>query len=334
MSDLRRRHHTVARTLLQGFADGQRVRMIRRDGLDREVSIRDAAVGFDFYLFDSSDGKSDAVERWLDRHVESPAGPVLRRLRNGDAPTRSDVPTLARFAAASLLRTAELRRLMHHVDDHTAPLIVAQLMWQQHQVRVQDLTAAEIAWWLRLAREVWQNLEHDPSEVQRSQLRTMVRVWNRLRHTLEGWTWSISSCSRPLFFTADTPVVTLPADPAGFRGLLPPGCTVVLPLSPTRLLIAEEHPLAVIDAVTPVLASKVCTALAGQAHTALYCHPKVPLPGDLRASAQPAALPAPNVSVRHAEPGTSPTFPGSHPQVDDAAAADLLDLLGATDEVQ
>lgn len=334
MSNLKHHHHTVARVLLKGFARGKRVRMVRRDGLDREVSVTDAAVGSDFYIFERDGERSDAVEDFFAKQIESQVGTILPRLRGGGQPTDADAPVLARFVAASLLRTAGARHLMDQIDAHTGPLLVLQEAWKREGMTVDDLTEVEVSRWLRIAVDRWSEVEKEQDEVQRSRLRTMIRQCDLFSQRLEGWSWSVLTAEQPVLITADAPVTTYRSDPGRLLPLIPPGSPMLLPLSPTSLLVAEKHPLGRGKVLTRDLARLVNVALARQAHAAVFCHPDVPLPEEVRLLPQPPALAAPAITVGPSEPGTPPTFPARYPEVGDLTAAVLLEALDALDEVQ
>jgi hypothetical protein len=101
----RKRHHTVTRALLEGFAERGQVITRCRTGREFPQSTRNATVVADFYSFDYEGSPDDAVEGWLAAHVESDFTRLLRGLRRGEQPTPGMRPTIARFLAAAIVRT-------------------------------------------------------------------------------------------------------------------------------------------------------------------------------------------------------------------------------------
>ena len=82
----RKRHHTVTRALLEGFAQGGTVTQRVRRGHEFGQSINNAAVVADFYSFDSQGIPDDAMEGWLAEVIEADFTALLPDLREGKQP--------------------------------------------------------------------------------------------------------------------------------------------------------------------------------------------------------------------------------------------------------
>lgn len=64
------------------------------------------------------------VEEWLQRHVEDPGAPALRRVLGGGwPPGEADRSVVATYVAFQLLRTPLIREYMLQIDRVTAPLL-------------------------------------------------------------------------------------------------------------------------------------------------------------------------------------------------------------------
>ena len=86
MAQVKKRQHTVPRTLLKGFADAKGLVAIRQrsGGKAVRININNATVESFFYSFAGPSGElRNEVEEWLDEYAEGPVTPVLERLREG-----------------------------------------------------------------------------------------------------------------------------------------------------------------------------------------------------------------------------------------------------------
>lgn len=122
MGELARRHHTVPRFYLDGFARGEHVGVVELPGARRFVtSTRNAATETDFYMLTDEDGvKTDVFEKALS-DLEGKAAGVLRAIASGHWPLeRGDRETLAEFVAVQHLRGPNLRRGMAQVQSAMA----------------------------------------------------------------------------------------------------------------------------------------------------------------------------------------------------------------------
>ncbi|MGY1810653.1 DUF4238 domain-containing protein [Blastococcus sp. SYSU D00669] len=337
MADKLKTHqHTVPRTLLRGFCDEREfVTMRRRDGLVREIPISNATVRRRFYTFDDSSGQpSNAVEDWLSEQVESRAGPVLQRLREGQQPTPEDRPALARLAVAGLLRTATVASYLEQMDRHLGPFLLVHGVFVRHEVDPASLSPTDIELLQAAATDAWQRVTRDDPA---ARLRTMVRKFDELVLEVTDWVWSLQVSPDKVLITSDAPVVTFTPASAGWHGVLPSGSPLMLPVSPRHLLYAEKHPLPGVSdcSLDAPLAKVVNEVLAREADDAVFTHPAMDWPLDLVLAPTPPTLPTPTVTWGRPTSAAEPrTFPATYPPVQDASVRAVLRELGAEDEVQ
>lgn len=320
--------HTVPRLYLKGFADADGFLLRRtRSGLDDRVHINVATVHRDFYNFTTEDGEeSDAVERWLGRDVENRAAGALRHVRAGNAPSPKQIPSLARFVVAQLLRTATNAARMEQIDRHLRPFLVMQSAMSKYGVDPGALSPETLDAIRHAAEQAWEQTDQRGPE---SRLRTMVRKFEELSDLLAKWSWSLLSSPRPVLITGDSPAVTVDLS-AGWQGILPPGSPVHLPVSPRHLLVAEKHPLGTSGPLSPGLVKLVNSAIAREAHEAVFASPKSGWPLDLSLPQITPALSAPTVTWSSGS-GDGAATALVYPDVHSPDIRDLLRALGAQD---
>lgn len=106
-----RRHHTVPRFYLDGFASDRRIGTVRLPGKTRFVqSTLNASAHTDFYSIPNAVGGPDVVERTLAR-LEGDTARVFERLKDSEWPLdRVSRETVATFLAVQFLRGPNRRR--------------------------------------------------------------------------------------------------------------------------------------------------------------------------------------------------------------------------------
>jgi hypothetical protein len=136
MSKRRRRHHTVPRFHLRGFASeaDMLVQLDVSTGQRRDVSVTDAAVIRDFYTVVLPDGsRSDA---WEECDVEDQVAPALKRAIHEPtfSLTDDDRGHLALWIALQYLRGPDNRRQMAEIASFTvrAQVGMGGLAYLQH----------------------------------------------------------------------------------------------------------------------------------------------------------------------------------------------------------
>ncbi len=330
--NVKRRHHTTPRVYLRGFAERDRVSIRTRSGVEREVHIADATVRKNFYNFRTSKGvESSAVEKWLDRSVENPAGPVFERLRRGLPVTERDRPVLAKFAVSQLLRTPTTAAMLDHIDGHIGPMLVVQAVLPRHDIDPTTMPQRELEAITEIALRAWE--EQTGRDQRRSQLRTIMRKVDELTDQLAAWTWVVLEAADHVLITSDAPVATFHNPDGSWAGIIPPGSPVYLPLSPRHLRVGERHALAASPGLQPGLADMVNKVVARQAADMIIKAPLQSWPTDLVLLPQPSPLPTPTITWRRGS-GDDPTFPAKFPDVLAPNIRAVLDQLEATDVVQ
>ena len=329
-----RRQHTVPKTLLRGFSDPKRcLAMKRRDGTDGVISLNNAAVRGDFYSYRDPDGTlSDAVETWLNEHVESPISEVLRRTRQGEQPSASDSWRLARFAASGLLRTATTRSYIEQLDRHLGPLLLLHRAIATMEIDPTPISPASLDRAYAAAAQAW-NRREKQSDADQSKLRTFLREFDNLSRKMSTWSWSLHTAREPSFITADAPVATFAPGDGGWHGILPEGSPVFIPISSYRLLVGEQHLLGV-GLVTTTLARMINTRLAREAYDAVFSDTRMRWPEYINLAPTPPTLPKPTITWSRSKSRGKPTFPATYPAVHDKSVRKLLDLLGAENVVE
>lgn len=334
MARLKKHQHTVTRTLLRGFCDSRgMVTMWRRNGLVRDVHINDAAVRKSFYRFHDDTGQSsDAVEDWLDKRVENPVGPVLKRIREGGQLSPADRPALSRFVVAGLLRTATVAAYMRQIDEHIGPILLASNALARQGMDPSLMNSRDLQAVREAAERVWGRLTRDDPK---SRLRTIARKFDELVLEVTDWTWTVEVAAEDRLIVSDAPVGTFQSDPVGWHGLLPAGSPLMVPISPRHLLIAEKNPVAPQQTATldPQLADLVNRRIAREADDAIFSRPGVSWPTGLVLARRSPALPAPTVTWSRSGSGRPPSFPTMYPAVDDESVRELLAALDAEDRV-
>jgi len=328
----RKRHHTVTRMLLEGFAERNQVVARTRGGRDYTQAITNATVVADFYSFDNEGRPDDAMEDWLAENVESAFHQLLPALRAGDQPTSTHRPSIARFVAVAALRTRTVRSYMEQIDQQTAGSAVLLKIAPELGWDLASMSQRTVRHLRALCQQAWNALPPRPDDAA-SRLRVVVRESHRLESALLRYVWSVATTEQPSFLIGDAPVTALSGREQGWGGVVPRGATVFLPLSPHALLLGEPHVFGhhfSADALVPT----VNQLTAREAFDAVYRHPKMAWPTPTGLGSQPPQLPTPSFRVSRPEPGTPPTFPYVYPTIDEEATHKLLDHLGAVDIVE
>ena len=326
------KQHTTPKTLLRGFVDTRsRLAMRRRDETDTLISVNKASVRSNFYSYTADGALVDDVEDWLNSAIETPVTPVLIRARQGGILTPADDAILARFAACGLLRTATTRSYLQQIGDHLGPVLVLHQHLVRRNIDPSTLSSAEWSSVEAAAEAEWRRLGK-PADADHADLRVFLREFDQLSARLEDWTWSVLTAAQACLITDDAPVAVLPSADDGWQGILPAGSPVFIPVSSSRLIIGEPHPIAGTDRLNLRLARAVNARLALEAYDAVFADPRSPWPVVPALAPARPTLPAPRVTWSRSS-GEDSTYPAVYPEVQDDAVRRLLDSLGATEVV-
>lgn len=227
-----------------------------------------SAVGYylDLYTKSMLGSEADEIERWLGREFETPAQPVLGRVRANDEMHAGDWEILVRFLACQIVRTpaffigmlpiwnrmmpAVLKSTFEHVRGELErakltggrpPLTDSSEFKEEFPLRVKredipERGVATITAEVLVGRQLWI-----------SSMRRMLTSTVRVLHT-HSWSVFHAGGDRP-FFTSDDPVVRLNYHSASRYdfggGWGSRGTEIFLPLSPRHLMytkIGERFP--------------------------------------------------------------------------------------------
>lgn len=284
MAQVKKRQHTVPRTLLKGFANPKgMVATRRRDGRGGvKANITDATVENFFYSFIGQKGeRRNDVEEWLDAYAEAPITPVLERLRGGHQPAPADLLDLAKFTATGLLRTASTRSYLTQIGAVIQRMLTPRMRTEEYLsepsrtgLTINTATEADKQMLDAYFTEACE-LSRTPEAERQEQLRIIIRKIPEYVDRLITWTWSVSTTSEPSFITGDSPVATVDAADDGYHGLMPAESPVMIPLSPTVVLIGEERRLGQ-PKVTNEFVSLVNQGIATQSYRAIFASLHMP----------------------------------------------------------
>ena len=329
MAKNKEHQHVVPKAYLRGFANADEEVSVRRRGEKQTklLHINNVAVRSGFYNFvDLAGQQTDTLENWFDTDIESPAAPVLKSLRAASGPFRggtADLVSLTRFVAAQLLRTPTVAAYMGDIDDHIRPIAYTMELLKQAGLSAADLTEAELDDWRQSGQRMAD--EHATSGDRESRLRTIMRKFVEFADELSARQWATLVSDDPLLITGDAPVATLNPTGVGWQGLLPPGAPVLMPLTPTRLLVGEEVALSGDVVLTPELARAVNDQIALNVDDALIKEPSAAWPSYLDLRPSRPRLPAPRITMTKSDAAPTPlVYP-----VTDPAVGQLLRKLGA-----
>jgi hypothetical protein len=234
------------------------------------------------------------------------------------------------FVAFQMVRGASFRRTQMEVASTAGPVHYAQRVISKLIETVDgfDPTDAEVA---QLASELRQRAPEEFTTIDPdSMMRNMVREAQRIKTLLPTMSWSLATSSTQLLVTSDTPVVT-----RGLSGefndgpqVLPEGFEVLVPVSPTRLLIISPLPSLVSSIeLTEDSARDVNERQVRGADELVLHHPSMVWPADLALRGTPPALPIPNVTIGRSKADQPPTEM-RWPDLPDAEISDVMKLLG------
>ncbi len=115
MSGKPKRHHTVPKFYLDGFADGRMIHSVNiQDGKEHNTNVVNATAESHFYRVPDHPTDPGAFEAALSK-TESVAAGILRSIDQGDWPLGpGDRLAFAQFMTLQFLRVPSHRRQMHH----------------------------------------------------------------------------------------------------------------------------------------------------------------------------------------------------------------------------
>lgn len=332
----RKRHHTVMRALLAGFASDGRVRTRMRQGKEVQQSVGDASVVKHFYSVQQNGDHDDSVERWLAADVEYKFARLLPALREGQPPRQEEREVVSRFVAAAAVRTQTAEAIQRETTPSIGTMILLSEVAHSNDIDLLALSSSDLAHLRAMCQEVFMSDFGYPEKA--SMLRTLVWFTETTSERLTRYHWSVDVTPQPALLIGDAPVVSVsPKGVDQWDGIIGSRGTVFLPLSPTALLVGQPHVFAPSVATTSALAPFVNHLTARDAHTAVYRHPHMPWPSyvDLPSTRQPIVALRSSISRSTGSPDnkSGQTPDGGYPPLKDPRSQALMDhLLDIRDE--
>lgn len=215
MPNVARRHHTVPRFYLEGFARDGRIGTVKLPGDKRFVqSTADATTNNNFYALDTVDVEdSDLFERALS-DLEGRAAPVVRAVTEHDVwPLDADARhALAELAAVQYLRGPNQRRQMEQIMAAMTKLKLslggrASVFGYARERLGRDITDEE-------ADQIWADVtSEDGPPIQlsaRGHIKQLLRVLPKVFPYFIGRPWVLIRFERRKLCTCDTPLALIP----------------------------------------------------------------------------------------------------------------------------
>lgn len=303
---------------LRAFAEDGHVLGRWRGGAEHRTPVRRAAVARHFNTDPLAEGERRvALETYLDRHVDGPAAPVLRALREGRWwPLEQAREAVVLDALAwQVVRTRTFRSFDAQVGRHVFPAAwAAEAVDYCEEQLGRPLSEAERmeVFWTAVRTAPDPSVVDDP----RSALRASIRAFERTRDVLAapGRRLMLLRSAEPLLMLADSGVALRHKDGTfSFTPpLLPKALEVFAPLSPSCLLIstprAHYRPR---EGLTRKIAAKANAGAAAWCQDAVYRLPSMSWPAHLRLASTPLKVRPPRLSAVPAQqsPGPAPAHP-------------------------
>lgn len=203
-----RRHHTVPRFYLRGFAEQERIATVRLPGDQRFVqSINDASVAKDFYAVAGHEDGDDVIEKILS-DVEGATAEVFRTIANGTWPlSLDDRMSLGDFVALQVTRVPVQRRTMDHIAQQMLRLEIGaggkpglRQRLEQQGGEVTDELVETL--WQQATRREGPPMERPKVE----HIKQMIGLAGELHKYIVGRPWTLVQFDRRSLITSDAPV--------------------------------------------------------------------------------------------------------------------------------
>lgn len=212
-----RRHHTVPRFYLRGFAAGETLLTVQLPG-DRRYrqSTGNASVETDFYALAGHTGGDDVLERALS-DVESSAAKVIARIAAGTWPlAEEDRMALGFFIALQSTRTQSHRRTADSIAAQVARIKIGfggRASFKEQLVELSDDVTDEVVdrMWAEAVRP-----EGPPITVSSGDFaQQMLETATELLPAIVGRPWTLVRFNRRSLVTSDHPVSLVPQPYSG-----------------------------------------------------------------------------------------------------------------------
>lgn len=154
-----------------------------------------------------------------------------------------------------------------------------------------------------------------------------LREFDRLSTLLADWKWSVltSASTTVALITSDAPVAVLPGSAGGWRGILPAGSQVFIPINSRQLILGEPHPLGGGDQLDVDLVRAVNAQLAVEAYDAVFADPSRDWPDLPTLTSTRPHVPTPTTVTWSRGDEQTKTFPVTYPEIADSSVQQLID---------
>jgi hypothetical protein len=263
MPQIARRHHTVPKFYLNGFANhGGRIGLVRLPGDVRTVQpTKDASVINNFYNVDTATGRPDAVETVISEQIEGPAARVFEKIRNRDdwPLDARDREALAALVAFQHMRGPDSRRRLGQISTAIAQVATSTDSGRDNLMADARARGVEIS--DAQANEMWEFFAQPdgPSvaTISEAHIRMMIDTLADVMPYYIGRQWTLVRFRRKYLLTSDTPVSLLPhpsAHPNAGLGLAT-AAAIILPVSRDTGLIMDESTNLIDEKAIPLIAT-------------------------------------------------------------------------------
>lgn len=248
-----RRHHTVPKFYLRGFADRDTLLTVPLPGERRyRQSVNSAAVETDFYALPGHEDGDDVLERAL-ADVEAPAAAIISRIESGTWPiSPEERQACGFFIALQSTRTQTRRRTANSIEAQVARLQIGlggrtrfKEQLQQADADITDETADRL--WSEAVRP-----EGPPIEITGAAFaEQMLTTATQLLPYILGRPWTLVRFDRRSLITSDHPIsLVAAADASPWQGVgYATAAAILMPLT-RKLGLVMGDPMAFADHVS------------------------------------------------------------------------------------
>lgn len=210
--ELSRRHHTVPKFYLRGFALDDRITTVQLPGNKRFTqSVSDASVGKDFYMLEGHPDGDDAVERAL-AETEAATSPVFKRILSGVWPLAlEDRMLLGHFLSLQAARVPVQRRTQNQL---ASQLLRLQVGVEGKEALRQKLGGMGSPVSDEVLERTWTLITRPggaPVELANAvHIEQMLKISDAIFVYIVGRPWSLVRFERRSLLTSDNPVALVP----------------------------------------------------------------------------------------------------------------------------
>ncbi|KTR52014.1 hypothetical protein NS359_07950 [Curtobacterium oceanosedimentum] len=207
-----------------------------------------------------------------------------------------------KFVISSLLRTRLVQGQLMQIGDAVGPPLLLQraMAASNESHRLRDPIEHERL--LRIAEAAYERIRPTVNNPN-AQLRVILRKIDELTPRLVEWRWDVHAGKNASLVLGDAPVSALGRDDReGWNGIVPDGSALVLPVSPTALLVGVAPTTvrfmrsAGVSPLTSELVDAVNSLTVSGASMSVFRHPKMRFPRNIELGPNPPLLPDPTIT--------------------------------------